>query len=158
MHSLEYVKFTDIKPLEFLPVLNKRSTREHLVDHDLFNLEMVTDWIQEKIEVDAAEGCRVRAIKVKNTLAGWCGIQLEEGKYEIAIVIDDSYWGIGKQIFREIMRWAKELGHKTIFIHFLHSRPEYKFLKKLSKNVYESELMGSKFMTYELEIDRIQDS
>ncbi|WP_415896498.1 GNAT family N-acetyltransferase [Neptuniibacter sp. QD57_21] len=154
MHYLEYVKFTEIEPLEFLPVLNKRSTREHLIAHELFDLEMVTDWIQGKIKVDATEGCRVRAIKVKNTLAGWCGIQLEEGKYEIAIVIDDSFWGIGKQIFREIMRWAKELGHKTIFIHFLHTRPEYKFLKKLSKNVYESELMGSKFMTYELEVEK----
>ena len=77
----------------------------------------------------------------------------EDEKYEIAIVIDDDYWGLGIKIFREIMNWAKELDHRTVFIHFLHTRPEYKFLRKISKNVYESELLGSKFTTYELAVE-----
>ncbi len=153
MHCIEYVKLSEIEPMAFLPLLNKQTTREHLIDHELFTLEGVKEWIQSKIDVDSLQGCRVRAIKVNDQLAGWCGIQTEEGKYEIAVVIEDSYWGLGKSIFREIMVWAKELGHRTIFIHFLHTRPEYKFLRKLSKNVYESELLGNKFTTYELEVD-----
>lgn len=152
MNCIEYVKLNEIEPIEFLPLLNKQTTREYLVDHELFDTDKVRVWIQSKIDVDASQGCRVRAITVDKQLAGWCGIQLEEGIYEIAVVIDDGYWGLGRSVFREIMIWAKELSHTTICIHLLHTRPEYAFLRKLSKDVYESELLGSKFTTYELEV------
>ena len=85
-------------------------------------------------------------------MAGWCGIQLEDEKYEIAIVIDEKYWGMGKKVFYDIMRWAKDLGHDDIYIHFLHTRPEYKFLRSMSTKVYKSELLGSKFTTYKLAV------
>ncbi len=51
------------------------------------------------------------------------------------------------------MVWAKDFNHKTVFIHFLYTRPEYKFLRKIAKNVSQSELYGSQFTTYELEVD-----
>jgi len=153
MNCIEYVKLDAIEPSKFLPLLNKKTTREHLIDHDLFDADKVKEWVQGKIDVNASQGCKVRAIIVDKQLAGWCGIQLEDGKYEVAVVIDDGYWGLGKSVFRELMAWAKELGHATVFIHFLHTRPEYKFLRKMSKNVYESELLGSKFTTYELEVN-----
>ena len=154
MSALEYVKLNEVQAEDFLPLLNKQSMREHLIIHELFDLDKVKQWIKSKIDVDSTQGCRVRAITIDKELAGWCGIQLEEGKYEIAVLIDDKYWGLGKTIFRDIMCWAKELGHSTILIHFLHTRPEYKFLRKLSKNVYDSELMGNRFITYELELNK----
>ncbi|WP_051358124.1 GNAT family N-acetyltransferase [Rubidibacter lacunae] len=115
-------------------------------------METVKAWIETKIEADSSPGCKVRAVVVNQQLAGWCGIQLEGEKYEIAIVIDNSYWGLGRKIFREIMVWAKDFGHTTVFIHLLYSRQEYKFLRKISKNVYESKLFGNKFRTYEISI------
>ena len=60
--------------------------------------------------------------------------------------------GLGKKVFYDIMRWAKDLGHDEVFIHFLHTRPEYRFLRKISKDVYESEFLGNKFTTYQLEV------
>ncbi|OMH29447.1 GNAT family N-acetyltransferase [Motiliproteus sp. MSK22-1] len=155
MYCLEYVKLSEIEPIEFLPLLNKQTTRDHLIDHELFDSNKVKEWIQAKINVDASPGCRVRAIRVDKQLAGWCGIQLEDGKYEIAVVIEDRYWGLGKTVFPDILTWAKELGHTTVFIHLLHTRPEYKFLRKMSKRVYESELLGTKFTTYELKVETV---
>lgn len=153
MNCIEYVKLNEVNPTDFLPLLNKRKIREHLIDHRLFDAGTVKAWLEKKIEVDSCQGCKVRAIIVDKQLAGWCGIQLEDEKYEIALVLDDDYWGLGRKIFREIMVWTKDLGHKTVFIHFLYTRPEYKFLRKISKNVYESELLGSKFTTYELAVE-----
>ncbi|MFL0809845.1 MAG: N-acetyltransferase [Agarilytica sp.] len=153
MCRLEYIKLDQIDPNALLPLLNKPSTREHLVDHEIFDTEKVTLWVQSKIDVDATKGCRVRAIMANKQLAGWCGIQFEDGNYEIAIVIEDNYWGIGIAVFYELMDWAKEFGHPTIFIHLLSSRPEYKFLQKISKKVYKNEMMGSKFLTYELDVN-----
>lgn len=153
MNRVEYIKFDEVNPEEFMLLLNKQQIREHLIEHQLFDAKTIKAWIEAKIEVDSFEGCKVRAIVVNQQFAGWCGIQLEDENYEIAIVIDNSYWGIGRKIFREIMAWAKEFGHQTVFIHFLHTRPEYKFLRKISKNVYESELFGNRFTTYEIAVE-----
>jgi len=150
MIGLEYVAFEEIAPIDFLPILNKSSTRTHLMAHEVFDLESVNTWMQGKMVVDATSGCKVRAIQVDHHLVGWCGIQLENDQYEIAIIIDDAYWGLGKTVFRDLMDWAKAFGHSTVFIHLLHTRPEYKFLRKLSKNVYQNELMGYQFTSYEL--------
>jgi len=155
MKKIEYINFNDVTPKEFIPLLNKQKIREHLIDHQLFDERAVKEWVEAKIMVDSSQGCKVRAIVIDKQLVGWCGIQLEDEKYEIAVVIDDGYWGLGRQIFTEIMTWAKELGHKTVFIHFLYTRPEYKFLRKISKHVYESELLDNKFTTYELEVNNI---
>lgn len=152
MRSVEYLKFSAINANDLLPLLNSQKIRKHLIQHELFTIETLRSWINSKIKVDVTSGCRVRAIVCEGELAGWCGIQLEEGKYEIAIIIDDKFWGLGKQVFTDMMCWAKELGHKEIFIHFLYTRPEYKFLKKIAKNMYEAEYFGSKFTTYQLTV------
>ncbi len=68
------------------------------------------------------------------------------------MLLINKYWGLGKVIFKDIMYWAKELGHREIFIHFLHTRPDYKFLHKIAINVYKTELFGNKFTTYQLAI------
>ena len=153
MNNIVYVKLNEVKPSEFIPLLNKHKIREHLIEHELFDENTVKDWLESKIIVDSSQGCKVRAIEIDKQLAGWCGIQLEDKKYEIAIVIDQGYWGLGRRIFQDIISWAKELGHETIYIHFLYTRPEYKYLRKISKKAYESELLGSKFTTYELVVD-----
>jgi len=152
MKKLEYLRFNKININDFKTLLNKQKIREHLIEHELFDQNTVASWIAEKIEMDNIQGCKVRGIYSNKTLAGWCGIQLEEGKYEIAIVLDDSFWGIGKSVFNDMIGWAKEFGHDEVFIHFLHTRPEYKFLHKISKNVYETELHGNKFTTYQLAV------
>jgi len=154
MCTLKYVRLSEINRDDFICLLNKQKIRKHLIEHKLFNINNVESWIKDKIEVDSLHGCKVRAIIYNNHLAGWCGIQLENNKYEIAIVLDDKVWGIGKAVFQEIMSWAKAFGHDELFIHFHHTRPEYKFLRRISKNVYQSELLGSKFTTYQLEVEK----
>jgi len=152
MNDIKYIKFNEINPNDFLSLLNSQKNREHLIKHELFDANSAQDWINSKIEVDSTKGCKVRAVIYQEEVAGWCAIQLEAGEYEIAIVIDNKFWGLGRKIFSDIMCWAKELGHKDILIHFLHTRPEYKFLQKIALNVYETELLGSKFTTYQLAV------
>ncbi len=152
MVEINYVEFQDVDPQDFLPILNKQTTREHLVDHVLFDAVEAERWMLDKVRVNQVDGCKVRAVMINSMLAGWCGIQYENEGYEIAIVIDDKYWGVGKRVFVDIIGWAKGFGHKTVCIHLLHTRPTYKFLNRLASRVYESELLGSKFTTYELHV------
>jgi len=152
MSTVEYPEFNKIKPSDFLPLLNSKKIRKHLIEHELFTIDTLTAWMHSKMEVDATSGCKVRGIVLDGELAGWCGVQLEEGKYELAIIIDDKFWGLGKRVFKDMMCWAKELEHNEVYIHFLHTRPEYKFLKKIAKNVYIADFFGSKFTTYQLTV------
>jgi len=152
MTKINYIKLEDIDAEELITLLNKAKIREHLIGHDLFDLKSISLWIQEKSKMNSIDGCRVRGVVVNNSIAGWCGIQIEEGKYEVAIVLDDKFWGLGKRVFNDILLWAKQFGHSEVFIHFLHTRPEYKFLRKISKNVFETEMLGNKFKTYQIPI------
>lgn len=152
MKHIDYINLDSVNSADLLPLLNKARNRVHLIEHPLFDEESVRQWLAEKAEMDARPGCKIRIVRVDGKIAGWCGIQLEDGKYEIAIVIDDSVWGQGIKIFRDMMGWAKTLGHDTVHIHFLHTRPEYSFLKKVARRVYVSQLLGQTFTSYELEV------
>lgn len=152
MSELEYIALDRVKESELIAMLNRQKIREHLMAHDLFDETSIRVWIQSKLEMDAIPGCRVRAIRCNHKLSGWCGIQLESGKYEIAVVLDASIWGVGKRVFNEIMKWAKEFELSDLYIHLLHTRPENRFLTKIAKNVSHSEIHGNKFTTYQLAV------
>ncbi|KKD00421.1 hypothetical protein KY46_07205 [Photobacterium halotolerans] len=152
MRNLQYVPLDEIESDKFIPILNKASTRKHLMTHDAFDSDLAKKWIRDKLDIDALEGCIVRAITVDDELVGWCGIQLSELGHEIAIVIDDRSWGIGKRVFRSLISWADDFGHEVVYIHLLHTRPEYEFLRKLSQSVFPTVMLGDRFTTYELNV------
>ncbi len=152
MNKLDYLTLDSVVPAEFVPLLNKASVRQHLIEHPLFDDASVSVWLKAKQQVDATPGCKVRAIRVDGAWAGWCGIQSEQGRYEIAVILDNQYWGLGRQVFTEVMGWAKGFGHQTVYIHFLHTRREYRFLSRMARQVTTSELMGNRFTTYEISV------
>lgn len=140
----------DIDPL--LSILNQSKVREHLVEHAAFDRHSIQQWIQTKTEMDSLEGCHVRAVVLDGELVGWCGIQLEDGHYELAIVLRPEVWGAGLLVFRYLYNTARALGHRELVIHLLASRPRYRFLLKRSRAVYDSELYGQRFTTYVLDV------
>ncbi|MYM64215.1 GNAT family N-acetyltransferase [Pseudomaricurvus sp. HS19] len=150
MPVVEYRELAGVKPALFLPLLNSARVRQHLMTHAAFTEESAAAWLQEKRDLNTRKGCWLRAVWQAGTLAGWCGIQPDADHFELAIVLADDHWGIGPQIFRELMRQAKALGHPVVYIHLLHTRPEYNFLRKRASRVLASELNGHRFITYEL--------
>jgi len=126
MNEIEFIHFDKVNPEDFLPVVNEQALRKHLIDHASFDLISLREWMKEKAQTESLSGCRVRAIYIDGRLAGWCGIQPDDNGFELAIVISEKFWGFGISIFKTVMGWAKELGHKEILFHLLDSRPEYK--------------------------------
>lgn len=121
--------------------------------HDQFDHKSLANWIEQKNSCDALAGCRIRGILINQQLAGWCGIQDDELGYEIAIVLTKSFWGYGKLIFKTVRAWANEFGHSELIIHLHESRPNYKFLSKLSKNkITKSTIRGYKFSSYHIPV------
>lgn len=148
MSDIEFIHFDQAKLEELLPVLNEQELRTHLVEHEEFSLESIGKWAKEKADIDSLPGCRLRIVLVNGVTAGWCGIQPDENGFEIAIVISKRFWGEGIPIFRKLLGWAAELGHKEVLFHLLDSRPEYKSLKRMSSKVETNQLLGRNFTTY----------
>lgn len=153
MKKLSYTPLNNVSLPDLMRLLNKARVREHLMAHSVFDLNSTQAWINSKMQVDETEGCIVRAVLIEGALAGWCGIQLERNQPELAIVLDDQYWGAGKQIFRDMSLWARDLGHSKVYIHLLDTRRSYRFLTKIAERVYPSKLYGHQFMTYEISVD-----
>lgn len=150
--ALTYKPLQDVNTQALLKLMNSPKVREHLIEHPLFDEATLQQWIDAKNIEDAKPGCRVKAIMYDDVLAGWCGIQQSEGQYEIAIVVDDQHWGIGRRVFKDLLNRAKEFGHKEVYLHLLDSRPAYRFLSKRSKTVSTSELLGRTFTTYQISV------
>jgi len=150
MDNIEYVSIKDVASEDVVALMNHPKVKAHLIDYDDYNNVSAQAWIQEKIKVDAQPGCRVRGILRDGRLLGWCGIQLEEQRHELAIVIGEEAWGIGKIIFKDMIGWGKEMNLEYVYVHLLETRPEYKFLKKIATSVTRSRLYGRKFTTYQL--------
>lgn len=154
MSKIVFLCFDQVNPKDFMAIVNEDSLRTHLIDHPYFDAVSLQEWMEDKIKVDAVEGCRIRAVYIDEVLAGWCGIQPDDNGFELAVVISQKYWGSGIPVFKEIMRWAKELGHKEILFHLLETRPEYKALNRMATKVHKTEQLGRCFTTYHIPVDK----
>lgn len=154
MSEIKFLFFNQVNPEEFLAIVNEESLRIHLIDHPYFNAASLQAWMENKIRVDAIQGCRIRAVNIDGELAGWCGIQPDDNGFELAIVISKKFWGFGIPIFKMLICWANELGHKEILFHLLDSRPEYKALNKMSTKVHKTEQLGRCFTTYHIAVGK----
>ncbi|MCV2403431.1 N-acetyltransferase [Marinomonas sp. C2222] len=154
MRNIEYLAFEYVDLNVLMDVLNEGSLREHLVEHPYFDPKSISEWVKGKVETDAVEGCRVRVISIDGDIAGWCGIQPDDKGFEIAIVLSQKFWGAGASIFKTLLGWAAELGHKEVCFHLLDSRREYKTLAKMADSVSRSQLLGRSFTTYLFSVDQ----
>ncbi|MFA0814063.1 GNAT family N-acetyltransferase [Microbulbifer epialgicus] len=145
---MEFIDLSHVKIGELLTILNEQKIRKHLIEHAYFDVASLRQWVENKIKIDLLPGCRIRAVYINGILAGWCGIQPDDKGFELAIVISQKFWGSGTLVFKELMRWAKELGHKEVLLHLLESRPEYRILKRVATQVHKTELLGRSFTTY----------
>lgn len=154
MSDIKFFNFNEVNPDDFLPVVNEQTLRKHLIDHPLFNPASVREWMRDKSHLESIPGCRVRAVFIGGTLAGWCGIQPDENGFEIAIVISQKFWGFGISIFKELMCWAKELGHKEVVFHLLETRSDNKYLKRKAAKTQKTKLLGRNFTTYFISVEQ----
>ncbi len=152
MPNIEFQCLDAFEPKEFLAFLNSAKVRRHLVQHHQFDEAAAAQWLAAKLSIDEMPGCRLRAVCVDGELAGWCGIQPDDAGYELAVVLDERYWGIGLEVYRSMMAWAAELGHKFVNVHLLATRPEYRFLRKMATSVTRGDWQGEAFISYRLAV------
>lgn len=150
---LTYHTFDTSPTEEWLDLLNSDLVRKHLIQHPQFTTKTLRIWLQSKIKVDQYPGCRLRAIHSDGKLVGWCGIQIESGNYELALVLAPKYWGRGREVMNQVIKWGQELGHKQLLAHLPRTRPQTRALEKLfGQPVGVSDIQEHVFNIYRIEI------
>ncbi|MBX2870126.1 MAG: GNAT family N-acetyltransferase [Acidiferrobacterales bacterium] len=152
LDELKYVRFDQVDPEDFLAIANEPAVRAHLVDHPFFDGFSIRDWVNEKQKLELLPGCRIRAVYIREELAGWCGIQPFDNRFELAIVLSRRFWGNGLIIYRTLMQWAKEFGHHEVLFHLLESRPGYRSIHKVASHSQKTCLLGRWFTTYTIAV------
>jgi len=153
LDNITFKHLSDVNRTELLTVVNEAALRAHLIVHPTFDEPKLENWISEKQLIDENTDCRVRAVYVDNVLAGWCGLQPDPYGIEVALVLSQSFWGYGIPVFKQLLGWASQLGHKEVVFHFLDSRPRYKALNILAHKVIQTEQFGRLFTTYFISVD-----
>lgn len=154
--TITYRPLNSVAPSDLLALMNDSDIRTHLIEHPLFDLTSLAQWVDDKVQVDTQPHCRVVAIFINDQLAGWGGIQPDDDNYEIAIILAKPFWGLGVRIFKDMLNWAHTSGLTQIVIHLLNTRKDYRFLKKAATSVTRRQLMGHEFTTYQLALDKLQ--
>ena len=154
--ALYYPNLSEVNTTALSHMLNKQRVRHHLVEHEIFTEETLTKWIDEKETLNQHAGNWIRAIQIDDNLAGWCGIQEDGECFEIAIVIDDAFWGAGVQIYKHLLKISAELGHKTVWLRLLDSRKPYRFLTERALQIQSHKFMGREFLAYEVSTNALQ--
>jgi len=148
MTDLNYVALDCFDADTWMGLLNQDRVRSHLMAHPRFDRASAVQWLQAKIHLDTQPGCRVRAVTMDDRLVGWCGVQAEADHFELAAVIDPACWGVGRAVLRQLLAWARELGHQEVALHLLHTRRRYRYLERLAHRVEHNKLLESDFTTY----------
>jgi len=146
--GIQYCALDAVDQSALLALVNSADVRAHLIEHPIFDQTLLADWIASKMEIHEHPQYFVYAVMVDNELAGWCGIQPDEDGAELAIVISKAHWGLGLKVFRNMMAWSRNAGHKEVLFHLLETRRSYRALEKMAKEVRSSDRLGRQFTTY----------
>ena len=149
---IEYIGIESSPRDDLLRIMNDARVRKHLLGGKSFTPDSLERWVSGKRKVDQKEGCRVNGILIDGNCAGWCGIQLEDdGTYGLGIILDSEFWGYGKQIYQDMIVWARELGHQEVYLHLLDSRTRYSgLMRKLNAECEEVQLFERTFLRYRI--------
>ncbi len=118
----------------------------------IFDEEKCISWVKEKEKQWIEYGYGPWAFIVDGKFAGWGGLQYEDGEADLALVLHPQYWGLGKQIFDEIIKKAfTEMGFESITILLPPTRTKLKGIFLLGF-VIDREIMisGENFIRYRL--------
>ncbi|MEZ4945671.1 MAG: GNAT family N-acetyltransferase [Cyclobacteriaceae bacterium] len=153
MENVKLVRLTEIERSELIELMNNQTVRRQM---PLFNGEFSASdyekFITSKEQLWAKYGYGPWAFVVGNRFAGWGGLQPEQGEADLALVLHPDFWGLGKQLFKIIIRKAfTEMELNSITVLFPPTRSNVSALFRLGFQK-DSELIinDHRFIRYRL--------
>lgn len=123
-----------------------------LANGTIFDKEKCIAWVNEKEKQWTEYGYGPWAFTIDGKFIGWGGLQYEDGDADLALVLHPQYWGVGKQVFNEIIKRAfNEMGFESITILLPPTRKKLKAIYSLGFELDgEVTLSNEHFIRYRL--------
>lgn len=123
-----------------------------LANGTIFDEKKCIAWVNEKEKQWTEYGYGPWAFTIDGKFIGWGGLQYEDGDADLALVLHPQYWGVGKQVFNEIIKRAfNEMGFESITILLPPTRKKLKAIYSLGFELDgEVTLSNEHFIRYRL--------
>lgn len=123
-----------------------------LANGTIFDEEKCIAWVNEKEKQWTEYSYGPWAFTIDGKFIGWGGLQYEDGDADLALVLHPQYWGVGKQVFNEIIKRAfNEMGFESITILLPPTRKKLKAIYSLGFELDgEVTLSNEHFIRYRL--------
>lgn len=151
--DLEFKRLKEIDCAEIIALnTNPLVRRQMPLSDDNFDEAVCQAWVQGKEQQWEDYGYGPWAFMVDGKFAGWGGLQYENGDADLGLVLHPKYWGMGKTIYKEVIRRAFwEMGFESVTILLPPTRKRIKGIFRLGFQADgEVEIDGKQFMRYRL--------
>ena len=117
---------------QWLDLFNDKRVRKHMpLASEFVDTEWVENWIRHKIESSENSPFKVQSVWINENFAGWAAIQKDEVEYEMAIVLNPTYWGVGIKVFEKLIKGFQESKIKeNLYVYLPTSRNIKNIAKK----------------------------
>ena len=151
--NVEFKNLGEIDKSNIIDLMNNPLVRRQmpLLKGD-FDEDDCANFVASKERLWKEHGYGPWAFVIDGQFAGWGGIQPEDGEADLALVLHPEYWGMGKVLYKEIIRRAfDELGVNSVQVLFPPTRTRIKGLLRLGfKKEKEVQMGNEQFIQYKL--------
>lgn len=131
--TTEFKRLTEVDKSEIMALMNHPLVRRYLpLASGHFGENDCEEFVAAKENLWKTAGYGPWAFVVDGRLVGWGGLQPENGEADLGLVLHPDHWGMGKQLYGEIVRRAfGEMGIEAITVLLPPSRTRIKGLLRL---------------------------
>lgn len=151
--DIQYRYLHEVDPQDIIALMNLPQVRKLMpLTFDNFNEQDCNKFVTAKQQLWEEHGYGPWAFVVNGEFAGWGGLQPEDGKADLALVLHPNYWGIGKQLANDIIKKAfTEMNLECVTVLFPPTRTRIKGLLQLGfVQTDELDIDGKTFIRFEL--------
>lgn len=152
--TTEFKRLTEIDKSDIMELMNHPLVRRHLpLASGRFDESDCEDFVAAKERLWNEAGYGPWAFVVDGRFVGWGGLQPENGEADLGLVLHPDHWGLGRPLYREIVRRGfGEMGVEAITVLLPPTRKRIKGLLRLGfRNDGRLNVSGVPFVRYRLE-------
>lgn len=152
--NIAFKRLTEVDKKDIIDLMNNEKVRRQMpLFIGEFNEGICEKFILAKEQLWLTHGYGPWAFVQNNEFIGWGGLQPENGDADLALVLHPDHWGLGKHLYKEIVKRAfNEMKLTSITVLFPPSRSRIQGLFRLGfKKESELIIRGEQFIKFRLE-------
>ena len=155
--DIKFKRLDEVDKSDIIELMNHPLVRRQMpLTKDNFDEIDCDEFISAKEKLWSEYGYGPWVFIVDDKFVGWGGLQPEDGDADLGLVLHPTFWGIGKALYNEIIKYAfGEMGFESVTILLPPTRTRIKGILKLGfQPDGEVEIAGERFIRYRLHAPR----